>query len=87
MRDGEVLFAEVPGLLALGEAGLLTGLARLVVLAGENALPERRPRRDGEIEGPRHGQKVRLDGALDQRILDLQSDKRRPAARVRQVLA
>ena len=60
----------------------LTGvLAR--VLPAERAALERPPRRDTEAELARHRDKFLLDGTLEQRILDLQPDERRPAAKTR----
>ena len=60
-------------------------LARVLarVLAAEHAALERRPRRDAEAELARHRHQLLLDGALEQRVLDLQPDERRPAAEAR----
>ena len=53
------------------------------VLAAEHAALERRPRRDAEAQLARHRHQLLLDGALEQRVLDLQADERRPAAEPR----
>ena len=50
------------------------------VLAAEHAALQRRPGRDAEAQLARHGDELALDGALEQRVLDLQRDERRPAA-------
>ena len=62
---------------------LVLALVRALVLAAERAAPERTPRRDAEAELLRHRDELALDRALEERILDLQRDERRPSAESR----
>jgi hypothetical protein len=55
----------------------LAGAAR--PLAGEQPAAQRAPRHRGHAELQRHGQQLALSGALQQRVLELQRDGRRPA--------
>ena len=63
--------------------GLHLARVRARVLAAERAALERRPGRDAEPELEGHRHQLLLDGALEQRVLDLQPDERRPAAEAR----
>jgi hypothetical protein len=54
------------------------------VAAGQEAGAERAPRQHAEPGGAAEGQDLGLDRALDQRVLRLQRDERRPAVAVLQ---
>ena len=61
---------------------LVLPLVRALVLAAERAAAQGAPRGDAEAELLRHRHELPLDGALEERVLDLQRDERRPPAKL-----
>src|SRR5207249_1867831 len=86
-RDAQKLVDDIVGFVAerTGGEGAAPGLVLAVlvarILAAQHPALERRPWGDAEPELARHRHELALDGALEQRVFDLQRDERRPTAK------